>query len=348
MTTSQTPEPNQQKDPAQRDAERLKHHYPLSFLLKLLALLLILFLIVCIAFYIMAGTERGTKFILERIVSKTGVELQYAEGNLRDGMLVKDITMSASEDVDIHFVNTYVKIGWRAIFAREVHLRDADIETIVIENRLPPSGDPFEYKTYELPVNLRFDKAHINRIIYNQVGRKPVEVTDIEADDLYWVGTNLDIGQATLQYSDVVHIADLEGSVVLEGNYPLDVSALVTVNRLDKVYIDPIYVEATGSVKRTYGKIRSKYNDSNVNGVFTVQGLDDNAPFEAKLNWDEIDLPYAEGQEIRLQNGMATASGVLSDIELRINSRLLAKDIPSGHYQGRANIIDTKKCCYNS
>ncbi len=343
MTTSQTPEPNQQKDPAQRDAERLKHHYPLSFLLKLLALLLILFLIVCIAFYIMAGTERGTKFILERIVSKTGVELQYAEGNLRDGMLVKDITMSASEDVDIHFVNTYVKIGWRAIFAREVHLRDADIETIIIENRLPPSGDPFEYKTYELPVNLRFDKAHINRIIYNQVGRKPVEVTDIEADDLYWVGTNLDIGQATLQYSDVVHIADLEGSVVLEGNYPLDVSALVTVNRLDKVYIDPIYVEATGSVKRTYGKIRSKYNDSNVNGVFTVQGLDDNAPFEAKLNWDEIDLPYAEGQEIRLQNGMATASGVLSDIELRINSRLLAKDIPSGHYQGRANIIDTKK-----
>ena len=343
MTTSQTPEPNPKKDPTQRDAERVKHHYPLSFLIKLLALLLILFLIICITFYIMAGTERGTKFILERIISETGVKLEYSEGNLRDGLKVKDITMSASEDVDIHFVNTYVKIGWRALFSKEVHLRDADIETIVIENRLPPSGDPFEYKEYELPVNLRFDKARINRIIYNQVGRDPVEVTDIQADDLYWVGTQVKLGRGNLQYSDLVKIEDLKGIVTLEGNYPLDLSGVVTVKSLDKVYIDPIEVEAVGSVKRTYGKIRSKYNDNNVRGVFTVQGLDDNAPFEAKLNWDEIDLPYAEGQDIRLQNGLATASGVLSDIELRINSRLLANDIPSGHYQGRANIIDTSK-----
>ncbi|SUD98952.1 hypothetical protein [Psychrobacter phenylpyruvicus] len=233
--------------------------------------------------------------------------------------------MSASEDVDVHFVNTYVKIGWRALFAREVHLRDADIETIVIENRLPPSGDPFQYKEYELPVNLRFDKARINRIIYNQAGREPVEVTDIKADDLYWVGTQIKLGRGNLQYSDLVKIENLKGIVTLEGNYPLDLSGLVTVKSLDKVYIDPIEVEAVGSVKRTYGKLRSKYNNSNVRGVFTVQGLDDNAPFEAKLNWDEIDLPYAEGQDIRLQNGLATASGVLSDIELRINSRLLAQ-----------------------
>lgn len=343
MTTSQTPEPNPKQDPAQRDAERVKHHYPLSFLIKLLALLLILFLIICITFYIMAGTERGTKFILEKIISETGVKLEYSEGNLRDGLKVKDITMSASEDVDVHFVNTYVKIGWRALFAREVHLRDADIETIVIENRLPPSGDPFEYKEYELPVNLRFDRARINRIIYNQAGRDPIEVTDIKADDLHWVGTNVKVGRGNLQYSDIVNISDLKGTITLEGNYPLDLSALVTVNSLDKVYIDPIEVEAVGSVKRTYGKLRSKYNDNNVRGVFTVQGLDDNAPFEAKLNWDEIDLPYAEGQDIRLQNGLATASGVISDIELRINSRLLANDIPSGHYQGRANIVDTSK-----
>ena len=343
MTTSQTPEPNQDKDPAQRDAERLKYHYPLSFLIKLLALLLVLFLVVCIAFYIMAGTERGTKFILEKIISETGVELQYQEGNLRDGMLIKDITMSASEDVDVHFVNTYVKIGWRALFTKEVHLRDADIESIVIENRQPPSGDPFQYKEYQLPVSLRFDKANIDEIIYNQAGKDPVVVTDVKANDLYWVGTEVEVGSGNFQYSDVVKVADLEGSVILEDQYPLDLSAVVTVNSLEKVYIDPIEVEAIGSVKRTYGKLRSKYNDSNVRGVFTVQGLDENAPFEAKLNWDEIDLPYAEGQEIKLINGLATASGVVSDIDLRINSHLSAKNIPTGRYKGRANIVDGQK-----
>ncbi|WP_296404727.1 translocation/assembly module TamB domain-containing protein [Psychrobacter sp.] len=343
MTLSQAPDPNQQKDPAQRDAERLKHHYPLSFLIKLLALLLMLFLIICIAFYIMAGTERGTKFILEKIVSETGVKLKYQEGNLLDGVKIKDITMSASKDVDVHFLNTFVKVGWRALFARQVHLRDADIETIVIENRMPPSGDPFKYKKYELPVDLRFDKAHINKIIYNQAQRDPIEVTNISAIDLYWIGTKVNVGRGNLQYSDIVKIADLNGSVTLEGNYPLDLSAVATVNKLQKVYVDPIEIKAKGSVKRTYGEIHSKYNNNNVDGVFTVQGLDDNAPFEAKLNWDKIDLPYAEGQQIRLTNGMATASGVISDIDLRINSDLVAKDIPSGHYQARADIIDTKK-----
>uniref|UniRef100_A5WFV6 Translocation and assembly module TamB C-terminal domain-containing protein n=1 Tax=Psychrobacter sp. (strain PRwf-1) TaxID=349106 RepID=A5WFV6_PSYWF len=343
MTTSQTPPPNQEQDPAQRDAARLKYHYPLSFLLKLLALLLVLFLMMCIILYVMAGTERGTKFILEKIVSETGVKLQYAEGNLRDGMLVKDISMKASEDVDVHFVNTYVKIGWRAMFAREVHLRDADIESIVIENRKPATGEPFDYRTFELPVDLRFDKAHIKSIIYNQAGKDPIQVTDISASDLKWVDTHLAVDKAALQYSDVVHIANLNGFVDLTGNYPLDLSAQVTVNSLQKIYVDPIYVDATGSLKRTYGTLRSKYNDSNVKGNFTVQGLDDNAPFDAKLTWDEITLPYAEGQNIKLQAGLAIASGVLSDIELRINSQLSAKDIPSGRYQARANIIDTKQ-----
>lgn len=344
MTTSPTPEPQKDQDidqsPEQRDAERMKRHYPLSFLIKLLSLLLVLFLIMCIVLYVMAGTSRGTKFIIEKIVSETGVKLEYGEGNLRDGLLVKDVALSASEDIDVHFEDTYVKIGWRAMFAKEVHLRDADIKRIEIINRKPPTGEPFDYKTLELPVNLRFDQARINEIVYNQVGKDPIEIRGIRAKDLSWVGTEVKVDSADIQYSDLVNVANLSGEVDLSGDYPLDLTATITVNNLDKAYIGELDVEADGSLKRTYGKVRSQYNGSDVRGVFTVQGMDDNAPFDAKLFWDEVDLPYAENLNISLHNGLAVASGVLSDIELRINSQLIGDSVPSGQYRGRAHILD--------
>lgn len=343
MTTSQTPEPQKEQNPGQRDAERVKRHYPLSFLIKLLALLLVLFLIMCIVLYVMAGTSRGTQFLIEKVVSETGVKIEYSKGNLRDGLLIKDIALSASEDIDVHFVDTYVKIGWRAMFVKEVHLRDANINRIEIVNRQPPTGDAFDYKTLQLPVSLRFDRVRINEIVYNQAEKEPIVVTDVSADDLNWVDTTLEVGGANLQYSDVVKVADLSGFIDLTGDYPLDLGAVVTVNSLEKVYIDPFSIKAEGSLKRTYGTVRSKYNNSDVSGEFTVQGMDDEAPFDAKLQWDELTLPYVESQDISLQGGLAVASGVLSDIELRINSQLLANEIPSGDYRVRANILDLKE-----
>lgn len=43
-----------------------------------------------------------------------------------------------------------------------------------------------------------------------------------------------------------------------------------------------------------------------------------------------------------MKSGTATATGVISEIRLRINTELTAKDIPSGHYQGRAVIANSQ------
>ena len=133
-----------------------------------------------------AGTDAGTKFLLEKVGSETGVKLKYGSGNLRDGIMVTDIDLKATEDLEIKVDKAYVKIGWRAVFAKEVHLRDADIQRIEIINTKPPTGEPFDYKTLELPVNLRFDQAKIKTIVYKQVTKEPVIVNDIAARDLTW------------------------------------------------------------------------------------------------------------------------------------------------------------------
>ena len=167
MLTKNTP-PNKpsDEDPAQRDARAVRRWFPLSFLLKLTVLILIVLAIMFAIFLYAVGTESGTKFILEKISAETGVKFKYGRGNLRDGIWVSDIDINATEDLEILVDKAYVKIGWRAVFAKEVHLRDADIQTIEIINNKPPTGEPFDYRTLSLPVNLRFDQAKIKTIIY--------------------------------------------------------------------------------------------------------------------------------------------------------------------------------------
>ncbi len=343
MLTENTPPNNApDEDPAQRDARAVRRWYPLSFLLKLLVLILIVLVIMFAIFFYAAGTDSGTKFILEKISAETGIDFKYGRGNLRDGIWLTDIDIDATEDLEVLVDKAYVKIGWRAVFAKEVHLSDADIQTIEILNKKPPTGEPFDYKTLKLPVNLRFDQAKIDKIIYKQVTKDPIVINDIVARDLTWVGSTVTVGRGDLQYADIVKVSALQGEIDLQGDYPLDLSAIAEVSALEKAYIDPLNITATGTLKRMVGQVRSRYNDSDVSGDFVVQALDTGSPFQAKLQWDDILVPYADDQNIRLQSGMATASGVISEIRLRINTELTAKDIPSGHYQGRAVIADSQ------
>ncbi|MFZ2843442.1 translocation/assembly module TamB domain-containing protein [Psychrobacter sp.] len=343
MLTENTP-PNKplDEDPAQRDARAVRRWYPLSFLLKLMVLILIVLAIMFAIFLYAAGTESGTKFILEKISAETGIDFKYGRGNLRDGIWVTDIDIVATDELEILVDKAYVKIGWRAVFAKEVHLRDADIQTIEIINKKPPTGEAFDYKTLSLSVNLRFDQAKVKTIIYKQVTKKPIVIHDITARDLTWVGSKVTVGRGDLRYADIVKVSALKGNIDLQGDYPLDLTAIAEVSALEKVYVDPLDITATGSLKRTVGKVRSRYNDSDVSGDVVVQGLDDGAPFQAKLQWDDILVPYADSQNIHLKSGTATASGVISEIRLRINTELTAKDIPSGHYQGRGIIANSQ------
>lgn len=343
MTNPTTPPQNSpDDDPAQRDARRLRRWYPLSFVLKLLGLTGIVLLVMFAVFFYLAGTDSGTKFLLEKVSQETGIELKYGRGNLRDGIWVTDIDIEATEDLAIKVDKAYVKIGWRAIFAKEVHLRDANITRIEIINKAPPTGEPFDYKTLKLPVNLRFDQAKIKTVVYKQVTKDPVVIHDIDARDLTWVGSQVTVGRGNLRYADIVKVNALSGSIDLQGDYPLDATAIVEVSALEKAYVDPLNVTASGTLKRTVGQVRSRYNEGDVRGEFVVQGLDENAPFDAKLQWDDILIPYADEQDIHLKQGTATAKGVISEIRLRINTELSAKDIPSGHYQGRAIIADSQ------
>lgn len=334
-----TPEPNSNQTPAERDAKALKRHYPLSFLLKLLAFVLLLMLLMFVIFYIAIGTDRGTEFFLDKIAQETGLEINYGKGNLRDGIWITDLLIP-KDDMVTEVDKAYVKIGWRALFVGELHLSDADINHIKIVNSKLPDGKPYDYKTLQLPVNMRLDKAKIGKISYTQPKRSEFVLSDIDAKNLTWIGPKITVGRANVVYGNDLYISQVKGDISLEGDYPLNVTAVASAEFLKKAYIDDLQIDAQGSLKRTFGKVKSRYNDHKVDGEFHIQSLDSNAPFEAKLVWDKVMLPYFTSQEVGLSSGIANFSGITSDIEMRVNTDVSSNTslIPDGHYQGRARI----------
>lgn len=310
------------------------------WLLRLIVAALVAVMILLLALFYMAGTDQGTKFLVEKIALETGTTLTYGEGNLRDGLWVSDVKIAQGENITVSINRAYIEMGWRAVLARQVHLVNADIDTVEVINKKPPTGEPFDYATISLPVDIRLENSSVRQVRYLQATAEPVVLSDIHIQSGTWAGEKITLEDSKLRYGDVLDVSRATGEIELSGQYPLNLNADVHIHALDSVYFDTLSVKATGTLKRTVGTLSSKYNQSAVTGSFIAQGLDENSPFSARLDFDKVLLPYAEEQHITLSNGTIIADGVVSNIELRINTDLSAKDIPSGRYRGRGIVRD--------
>ncbi|UNU73514.1 translocation/assembly module TamB domain-containing protein [Moraxella nasovis] len=309
-------------------------------LIYLSAAIAALVILVAMLIFYAVSTDTGTKFLLEKIASETGTKLKYNKGNLRHGVWVSDVDIAQGEDITLQVNKAYIQIGWRAVLARQVHLTKADIDELVINNKKPPTGEPFDYATIKLPVDLLLQDVTANKVTYKQATVDPIYVYDIAVKKLDWSGTQVQLTDGNLTYNDVMSVHQVYGGIDLQGDYPLHATADVKINALDDLYVDVLKVKATGSLKHTKGTVTSKYNKHDVHGVFDVRGLEDGSPFNAKLSYDKVLLPYATDQQIFLEDGVITASGVIDNIKLSIDSDLKAKDIPNGRYVGRGVVRD--------
>lgn len=344
-------------DPAEKDARWLRRWYPTGLVAKLAYTILLLLALLVAGLYIAAGTEVGTRYFINSVVQQTGISLKYGKGNLRDGVWIYDLHIPQKppkSNIEVTVDKAYVKMGWRAILYKEVHLREATISHLTVYNHKPSTGEPFSYDRLALPVNLRLDHVTAENIRYSQVARTgndsngkaytPLQI-DFKQDDITdftWVGSALAVKNANLHYNDLLQISQLKGKIDLQNDYPLDATASVIINPLTKVYFDAIDTHATGSLKHLAGTVKSRYNNSAIEGYLTAQPMEKNAPFDAKVTFNDVPLPYATERDIHLKNGTITATGVTNDIDLRVNTDLSAKDIPTGHYQGRTT-TDGKK-----
>lgn len=281
------------------------------------------------------ASAAGTRFVLEKIIKSTGVTLTYQGGTLYRGVQVSDVVITPDEDVQILVNHADIQLGWRSLLAGQVHLSKAHIDRIDIINKKPPTDSPFGYPALSTPMTLRLQNIVANVVSYQQVNQEPFYLYDIALSDGKWSGTNVKINGASLDINRTVAISDAKGVITLNDDYPLNATADIKIPIIEKAYFDTLHAKALGTLKRTHGTVVSKYNQYDIHGEFAVQGLDEGSPFSAKLYVPNAVLPYADEQNMTITDGVITADGVVSRIELRVNTDLTGKYIPTGRYYGR-------------
>lgn len=311
--------------------------------MRLCAFVVLVVGLIVLGAYVFVGTPMGSQFVLQKIATQTGIKLRYSKGNLREGVWVQDVVINEGESVEIFVDEGYIQMGWRALFARQVHLAKAQIGHVKVINHAPPTNEPFDYKRLSTNIPLRLQDTQIQTLVYEQATKPPVSFYDVSFEKATWQDTKVKIEQGQIGVKaddeDRVFVDRLNGTIDFEGDYPINAQASVVIRGLDKHYMSAIDLHATGTLKRTTAKLSGYYNTSAVTGQVVVQGLDEHIPIFGQLSFEELDVPYAQSQAIHLKQGVVMLAGDVRQMDLRINTQLSAKDIPNGHYHGRATLM---------
>lgn len=297
------------------------------------AALLVLLLVVVFVF----TTEQGTSFLLNKVAQETNLKITYEKGTLYHGVHLRDIEVLDSP-IQVKLDHGFVKFGFGALLHKQVHLSQAKIGTLVIDDPKSATDTPFAYPKLALPIRLWLQDTHIDKIVYRQASSEVAVLTNIALVAGHWHDSQIKIEQGRLGINDEVFVSGLNGTIVLSDAYPVHASGQVLVKSLQKQYFDELDVRATGDLKQTKLHVLGRYNQANLQIKAVLEPLTKNTPFEATLDAYRLSLPYAHAQNIVLSDVNARFVGDQQSIGLSWGSDVRAKDIPSGHYQGRATL----------
>lgn len=326
-------------------ATGFRRYYPQGFMAKCAVFMIACLLVLVLAIYYAIGTPWGTKTILNTIVNQTGIRLKVGDGNLRDGLWIYDLNIdnNSKNPVSIQADRAYVKIGWRALFNRQVHLSEAKIGNLTIKNHSEANDKDFSYPKIALPVALTLDDVEADLVRYQQLSSDvTLDFQQAKITDFTWHDSLLSVDYAKLGINSNLSIDKLSGNIDLQNNYPINAKTQLHIHALDKAYFDKIDAQVSGGLDLLQAKFKSLYNKSAIVGEISAKPLQKNVPFNGKITWQDALLPYVTEQNIHLKNGMAVVTGNLDNIDIKLNTDLTAKDIPDGRYQGFAS-TDTKR-----
>lgn len=308
--------------------------------LRFLIWFLVFWLVLITSIMGVLSSERGTQFILDEISQRTNIKIHYVSGDFLTRLSLSDVVVPATKDLTIKANKLDLQVGWYALFAGKAHLSFAHIDRLDIIDNKAPTGEPFDYMTIKTPLPVSVSDVSAKVVNFTQKTKDPVYLYDIAIKKANWRDTKVVFYGVGLDVSHQVLIQDAQGDIRLQDDYPLNLQSDVTILAISKVYFSTLNANLHGSLKQTFGTVSGKYNNYPFTGSLVAQGLSDDTPFDASLNFGHIVLPYASEQNITLTDGKITAKGTPDNIEIRILTELSAKDIPQGKYAGRGVITD--------
>lgn len=292
---------------------------------------LILLLLIVVAFAAMFATERGTKFLLDRVVSNQKmIHYDYQSGSFLRGLILNNIDIKL-DGLEVKIKQADVVLGWRAILDKEVHLHQAHLKQLEVINNKPASDKPFEFSDIKMPVTIRLDNADLDQL-WIKSATSAVDFNKIILKDALWKGTDLSFKDASLEIMKYVVVKKATGHIDFsQGKYPLNLLATVNVIPINSINIQDMTLVAGGSLKTMTGGFAARTPDL-VSGRVIMHPLYENVPMRGQINFKNYHLPFAPEEQLFIHQGVTYLNGSASDMHAKLRADLKGKNLPQGNY----------------
>ena len=292
--------------------------------------LLIVVLLLASALLVMFSTDRGSKFLLDRVLERQKIiSYQYESGNLLHGIILKNIWVNL-KTVDVKIDRADVTLGWRAIIQKELHLNSADVRNLQIITKKPPTNAPFKFSEIRLPFILRVNHAELDHLLI-QLSRTRVDFYDIELNEALWSGTELRFQDSRMDMGYLA-VRNASGNMRFEGKYPLHATGDVNLPSLRRLNIHDIQVVARGSLDTIAAGVQTNTPDL-LTGWIVLHPVRQGVPMFGQLKFKQYDWPLLTGQKLFSKDGVAKFQGNARGMDIQVLSDLSGKNIPQGQYQ---------------
>ncbi|WP_166169055.1 translocation/assembly module TamB domain-containing protein [Acinetobacter sp. SA01] len=294
--------------------------------------LLIVFVLLIASFAVMFSTDKGSKFLLDRVLERQQIiHYEYEGGNLLSGIILKNILVTL-KPVDVKIDRADVTLGWRAILKKEIHLNRADVRNLQIITKHPPSDKPFKFNEIRLPFVLRLDTADVDHLLIKTASAS-VKFHDIHLNDALWSGTELKFEDSRMDMG-YLSVKNATGNMKFEGKYPLHAVGDLNIPALHKnLNIHDIKVVATGSLDTIQAGVATNTPDL-LTGWVVVHPVRKHVPMFGELNFKKYHWPLLKEQELYTKNGVAKFNGDIQRLNIDAITDLSGKNIPQGQYNG--------------
>jgi len=292
--------------------------------------LLIVFVLLIASFAVMFSTDKGSKFLLDRVLERQHIiHYEYEGGNLLSGIILKNILVTL-KPVDVKIDRADVTLGWRAILKKEIHLNSADVRNLQIITKNPSSDEPFKFNEIRLPFVLRLDTADVDHLLI-KTATSSVKFYDVHLNNSLWSGTELKFEDSRMNMG-YLSVKNATGNMKFEGKYPLHAVGDLNIPALHKnLNIHDIKVVATGSLDTIQAGVATN-NPDLLTGWVVLHPVRKHVPMFGELKFKKYHWPLLTEQKLYTNNGVAKFNGDIQRLNIDAITDLSGKNIPQGQY----------------
>lgn len=295
----------------------------------LLTLLIVLVLLIA-SFAVMFSTDKGSRFLLDRVLERQQIiHYEYEGGNLLYGIILKNITVTL-KPVDVKIDRADISLGWRAILSKEIHLNRADVRNLQIISKSPSTDEPFKFSEIRLPFVLRLDTADVDHLEI-KTATSSVNFNDIHLNQALWSGTELKFEDSRMNMG-YLNVKNASGNMKFEGKYPLNAIADLNIPSLNQsLNVHDIKVVAKGTLDTIQAGVATNTPDL-LTGWAVLHPVRKNVPMFGELKFKQYHWPLMTEQALFSKDGLAKFNGDIQGLNLDVLTDLSGKNIPEGEY----------------